>query len=103
MIKSELALYLAERADITVAEAMTIVHLFFQAMTDTLVSGERVELRGFGAFFIKEYESYLGRNPKTGEKIFVPPKRLPYWRTGQELRDRVDSAVISLHEFSKHQ
>ena len=62
-------------------------------MTATLVKGGRVEVRGFGAFSVKDYKAYVGRNPKTGEEVRVPPKRLPWWRTGTELRQRVDSSL----------
>ena len=92
MVKSELIESLAERADITLAKAEEIVDLFFDNITDTLCKGDRVEIRGFGAFTVREYKAYEGRNPKTGEKITVPPKRLPFWKTGMELKQRVDSA-----------
>ena len=92
MVKSELIESLAERADITLAKAEEIVDLFFDAVGDTLCNGHRVEIRGFGAFTVREYKAYEGRNPKTGERITVPPKRLPFWKTGMELKQRVDSA-----------
>ena len=95
MVKSELIESLAERADITLAKAEEVVDLFFNGVTDTLAQGNRVEIRGFGAFTVREYKSYTGRNPKTGEQITVPPKRLPFWKTGQELKQRVDSAFLS--------
>ena len=95
MVKSELIENLAERADITLAKAEEIVDLFFDAVTETLCSGHRVEIRGFGAFTVREYKAYEGRNPKTGEKITVPPKRLPFWKTGMELKQRVDSAFLA--------
>jgi integration host factor subunit beta len=91
MVKSELVESLAERADITLAKAEEIVDLFFDSVSDTLNAGERVEIRGFGAFTVREYKAYEGRNPKTGEKIVVPPKRLPFWKTGMELKQRVDA------------
>lgn len=94
MVKSELIENLAERADITLAKAEEIVDLFFDSVTDTLCTGNRVEIRGFGAFTVREYKAYEGRNPKTGEKIVVPPKRLPFWKTGMELKQRVDSATL---------
>ena len=95
MVKSELIESLAERADITLAKAEEVVDLFFNSITDTLCTGDRVEIRGFGAFTVRVYKTYEGRNPKTGEKITVPPKRLPFWKTGQELKQRVDSAFLS--------
>ena len=94
MVKSELIESLAERADITLAKSEEIVDLFFDAVTDTLCKGDRVEIRGFGAFTVREYKAYDGRNPKTGDKITVPPKRLPFWKTGMELKQRVDSAFL---------
>ena len=95
MVKSELIESLAERADITLAKAEEVVDLFFNGVTDTLAKGDRVEIRGFGAFTVRIYKSYKGRNPKTGEQITVPPKKLPFWKTGQELKQRVDSAFLS--------
>lgn len=95
MVKSELIENLAERADITLAKAEEIIDLFFGSVTDSLCKGGRVEIRGFGAFTVREYEAYSGRNPKTGEKITVPPKRLPFWKTGQELKQRVDSGFAN--------
>ncbi|MBQ47407.1 MAG: integration host factor subunit beta [Zetaproteobacteria bacterium] len=92
MVKSELVEKVAERSDITLGKAEEIIDLFFDTMTGTMASGHRVELRGFGAFTVREYKSYQGRNPKTGEKITVPGKKLPFWKTGQELKQRVDSA-----------
>ena len=93
MVKSELIENLAERADITLAKAEEVVDLFFGTIIDTLCTGDRVEIRGFGAFTVRIYKSYKGRNPKTGDQITVPPKRLPFWKTGQELKQRVDSAL----------
>ncbi len=94
MVKSELIENLAERHDVTLAKAEEVVDLFFNSITDTLCRGDRVEIRGFGAFTVREYKSYEGRNPKTGEKIKVPPKCLPFWKTGMELKQRVDSAFL---------
>ncbi len=91
MVKSELIEKIAERSDITLAKAEEVVNLFFDSICDSLATDGRVEIRGFGAFSVREYKSYEGRNPKTGEKIVVPPKRLPFWKTGTELRQRVDS------------
>ncbi len=95
MVKSELIESLAERADITLAKAEEVIDLFFDSVIDTLCQGNRVEIRGFGALTVREYKAYEGRNPKTGQKITVPPKCLPFWKTGQELKQRVDSAFAS--------
>ena len=90
MVKSELTENLAERADITLSQAEKVVDLFFDSMVNALNKGGRVEIRGFGAINVKNYKSYTGRNPKSGEKIQVKAKKLPSWKTGQELRQRVD-------------
>lgn len=91
MVKSELIERISERSGITLFKAEELVDLFFNAMCQTLCEGSRVEIRGFGAFSVKDYKSYTGRNPKTGEEVHVPAKSLPVWRTGTELRQRVDS------------
>ena len=90
MVKSELTENLAERADITISQAERVVDLFFDSMINALNKGGRVEIRGFGAINVKKYKAYTGRNPKTGDKILVSAKKLPAWKTGQELRQRVD-------------
>ena len=60
-------------------------------MADTLATGERVEVRGLCSFFVKEYKSYTGRNPKTGEKVTIAPKKLPFFKCGKELKERINS------------
>jgi len=70
--------------------ARETVNLFFDSIKDALKAGDRVEIRGFGSFNIKEYEGYTGRNPKTGARVQVKPKRLPVFRPGRELRRKVD-------------
>lgn len=91
MNKSELIEAVALKADITIGRAEELVDLFFGQVTKTLNEGGRVEIRGFGAFAIKAYGSYVGRNPKTGSKIIVKEKKLPVWRTGLEMKKRVDA------------
>ena len=91
MVKSQLIEKLAERAGITLFKSEELVELFVESIVAALCNGERVEIRGFGAFSVKTYEGYTGRNPKNGESVKVSPKRLPVWRTGTELRQRVDS------------
>ena len=90
MNKLELIAALKEQADISKAEAATIVELFFDSMSDALSNGDRVEVRGLCSFHVKEYKSYTGRNPKTGEKVPVKPKKLPFFKVGKELKKRVD-------------
>ena len=90
MNKSELVEQVSERAGITKKQAEAVVNAMFQTITDGLVSGKRVEIRGFGSFRSKSYRAYTGRNPRTGEPIQVPAKRLPTFKAGKELRQRVD-------------
>ena len=71
-------------------EATEIVNLFFDKMAGALEKGDRVEIRGLCAFYVKNYEGYTGRNPKTGEKVEVAPKKLPFFKCGKDLKDRVD-------------
>ncbi len=90
MVKSELIDILASRTDITTIQAEEVISMFFNAITESLTEEGRVEIRGFGAFTVRKYRAYEGRNPKTGEKISVSEKKLPFWKTGLELRQRVD-------------
>ncbi len=68
----------------------SITQTIIDTMTEALAKGERVEIRGFGSFSVRKYDSYIGRNPKTGEKIRVKPKKLPFFKVGKELREAVD-------------
>ncbi|MGA9538022.1 MAG: HU family DNA-binding protein [Desulfobacterales bacterium] len=72
------------------SEAEKIVNLFFNKIAGALAQGERVEIRGLCSFFVKEYGAYTGRNPKTGEKVKIKPKKLPFFKVGKELKERVD-------------
>jgi integration host factor subunit beta len=90
MTKMELISALQTEADLTKAEAARVVQLFFDHIAEALARGERVEIRGLCSFFVKTYNSYTGRNPKTGEKVVVKPKRLPFFKAGKELKERVD-------------
>jgi len=77
MNKLELISALKTRTDISKSEAATVVEVFFDNMADTLAGGDRVEIRGLCSFYVKEYKSYTGRNPKTGEKVVIKPKKTP--------------------------
>jgi integration host factor subunit beta len=90
MNKSDLVEALSEREDLTKTKAEEIINLVFAEMTDALVKGDRVEIRGLGSFKVKSYDGYKGRNPKTGERIKVKPKKLPFFKCGKELKERVD-------------
>jgi integration host factor subunit beta len=90
MNKSGLIEALAQEMDLPLREADSITNTVLDTMTNTLANGDSIEIRGFGSFVVKKYSSYNGRNPKTGEKIKVPPKKLPFFKVGKELRELVN-------------
>ena len=90
MNKNDLINAFAEKEGMSQTTSKAIVDMLFDDMTNTLIKGDRVEIRGFGSLKVKEYPGYTGRNPKTGEKTQVRPKRLPFFKVGKELRERVD-------------
>ena len=90
MNKLELIAMLKNECRLSRKEAAIIVDLFFDSMSEALAKGERVEIRGLCSFYNKEYKSYKGRNPKTGERVQVAPKKLPFFKCGKELKERVD-------------
>jgi integration host factor subunit beta len=90
MNKLELISTLKNEANISKSEAAKVIQIFFGSMSEALATGERVEIRGLCSFFVKEYKAYTGRNPKTGEKVLINPKKLPFFKSGKELRERVD-------------
>jgi integration host factor subunit beta len=90
MNKSELIEAVAEQEGLSRKTAEGVVNTFFDAIADGLAEGERAEIRGLGSFKVKEYEGYTGRNPKTGRSVEVKPKRLPFFRVGKDLKERVD-------------
>lgn len=90
MNKIDLIETLKEEANLTKVEAKKVVDLFFDEMVKALVNGDRVEIRGLCSFYVKKYEGYTGRNPKTGEPTQVESKKLPFFKVGKELKERVD-------------
>jgi len=90
MNKSELIEALSRDTDLPHREAAAITNTIIETMTEALAQGESIEIRGFGSFVIKNYGSYEGRNPKTGEKIKVSPKKLPFFKVGKDLREQVN-------------
>jgi integration host factor subunit beta len=90
MNKLELVQALNDKSRLTKSEATQVVDTFFNEMADALVKGERVEIRGLCSFRVKEYKAYTGRNPKTGEKVPIKPKKLPFFKCGKNLKERVD-------------
>ena len=90
MKKSDLITLLATKNNLTEAHAARIVNLIFDGFKDALVKGDRIEIRGFGSFVLREYKTYTGRNPKTGMQIEVKPKSATYFKVGKELRERIN-------------
>ncbi len=100
MIKSELVQKLAEQNPHLYHRAVErIVSTVFDEITDALVRGNRVELRGFGAFSVKHRPERTGRNPRTGEAVHVPAKTVPFFKTGKELRERLNEKREPVSEF----
>ena len=91
MNKSELIEALAEKINMPMREAGSITNTLIDTMTEALANGDSIEIRGFGSFVVKEYTSYTGRNPKTGQRIKVSPKKLPFFKVGKELRESVNN------------
>lgn len=92
MNKSELVAGLSKEMNLPLRKSEDIVNAVLETVFNSLVGGNRIELRGFGSFEVREYRGYTGRNPKTGERIRVESKRLPFFRAGKELRTKVRSA-----------
>jgi integration host factor subunit beta len=92
MKKSDLILLLAARENLTEVQAARIIKLIFDGFTDALVKGDRIEIRGFGSFAMRDYDTYTGRNPKTGDKLEIKPKRLPYFKVGKELKEKINGS-----------
>ncbi len=90
MNRSELIIAIKGKADLSRKDAEKIVDTFFDTIKETLSKGERVEIRGFGSFTVKNYKPYIGRNPKTGIQINVPSKKLPFFKVGKKLKEMVD-------------
>ena len=90
MNKLELIQALKDSNGLSKPEAEMVVNLFFNEMANALTNGDRDEIRGFCSFFVKEYGAYTGRNPKTGERVKIAPKKLPFFKAGNELKERVD-------------
>ncbi|MBN2705105.1 MAG: integration host factor subunit beta [Deltaproteobacteria bacterium] len=91
MNKSELIEELSNRSDLNLKVSETIVNLLIDNMKKALLDEDRIELRGFGSFHVEYYKPYTGRNPKTGESIQVQEKRLPFFKVGKDLKERINS------------
>jgi len=91
--KSELIERVADSSKLTKGRAELVVTTIFDAMVDALRRGDGIEIRGFGSFTVRQYKSYEGRNPRTGDAVHVAPKRLPFFKVGKELRARVNAGI----------
>jgi integration host factor subunit beta len=90
MKKSDLIAQLSEKEQLSGKKAFDIISWVFDGFTDALREGGRVEIRGFGSFTVRDYSPYLGKNPKTGQRVQVGSKKLPYFKVGKELKERVN-------------
>ena len=95
MTKSELIERVAQESGLTKGRAEMVVNTIFDSMTAALIAGDGIEIRGFGSFTVRQYKSYEGRNPRTGDVVHVAPKRLPFFKVGKELRERVNGRTIT--------
>ena len=90
MNKLELIQALKDATDLTKPQSASFVDIFFNGLADALAKGGRVEIRGLCSFHVRKYDGYTERNPKTGEKVKIKPKKLPFFKAGKELKERVD-------------
>jgi integration host factor subunit beta len=93
MTKSDLIEHLCQVQKLPKGRAELLVNTIFDCLEQSLRRGERIEIRGFGSFEIRHYRAYQGRNPRTGSTVAVKPKRLPFFKVGKELKERVNNAV----------
>jgi len=90
MTKSEMAEKLAEKIQVNKQQAEQIIDIVTRSIIEALADGDKVEIRGFGSFRVRHRAAKEGRNPKTGEKVFVPPKKVPFFKTGKDFRETVN-------------
>jgi integration host factor subunit beta len=90
LTKSELIEVVAQEAGLAKGRVELVINTIFEAMVEALQHGEGIEIRGFGSFTVRQYKSYEGRNPRTGDPVHVAPKRLPFFKVGKDLRERVN-------------
>lgn len=90
MTKSDLITTLSAKEKLSTKIAADIINMIFNGFADTLKKGDRIEIRGFGSFSVRDYGAYIGRNPKSGVKVDVKPKKTPFFKMGKELREKVN-------------
>jgi integration host factor subunit beta len=93
--KSELIEQISQKLKLPTGKVEQIVNTVFDCMVETLQRGEGIEIRGFGSFTVRKYKAYEGRNPRTGEPVRVAPKRLPFFKVGKDLRERINQSAGS--------
>src|ERR1041384_1360374 len=97
MTKAELVEDVAQAAELTKKDAERLVEIVFESIIETLNQGEKIELRGFGSFRVRERGARRGRNPKTGDPVSIPAKRVPYFKPGKELKELINDENPSSH------
>jgi integration host factor subunit beta len=90
--RTELSKEIAKKTGITQSEALKYIDVILNSITEAMENGDRVEIRGFGSFVVKDYEERKGVNPKTGEKITIPPKKLPAFKAGKDLKEKINKS-----------
>ena len=101
--KSELIERLSETQKLPKGKAELVVNVLFDSMSGALERGERIEIRGFGSFEVRSYKPYEGRNPRTGETVQVKAKRLPFFKVGKELRERINASTGAIETGDDHE
>jgi integration host factor subunit beta len=92
MTKSDLVALITDKTNLTKKKVEAVVNCCFDTMFEALVRGDRIEVRGFGSWYVKNYKAYTGRNPKTGTAVQVPEKKLPFFKVGKELKKKIDDS-----------
>jgi len=92
MTKADLVEQVAKEAEMTKKDAEQLVEIIFDSITDSLNKGEKIELRGFGSFRVRERNSRMGRNPKTGDAVSIPAKRVAYFKPGKDLKELINNS-----------
>ena len=100
MTKAELVEDVARAAELTKKDAERLVEIVFESIIETLNQGEKIELRGFGSFRVRERGARRGRNPKTGDPVNIPAKRVPYFKPGKELKELINEENAAASEPS---
>jgi integration host factor subunit beta len=103
MTKSDLINRLSQKGNVPSARAESIVDAIFGAIETTLRHGQRIEIRGFGSFELRQYGAYSGRNPRTGTKVAVRPKRLPFFKVGKDLKERINRSLAAAQAQARAQ